>query len=79
MLPVMFTMKQKSNNTEFSESDQQIRQSNLLNQPLQVVNIGLENSRDDLVGQGIKVVQVDWTPPARGNAHLANLLSRLTD
>ena len=62
-----------------AEPDQPIRGSSLLEAPMQVVNIGLQKFADDLVGQGVEVVQVDWTPPARGNTRLANLLSRLMD
>ena len=52
---------------------------NLLEAPIRVVNIGLQKFADDLVGQDVEVVQVDWVPPARGNIRLANLLSRLMD
>ena len=52
---------------------------NLLEVPTRVVNIGLQKFADDLVGQNISVVQVDWVPPARGDTRLANLLSRLMD
>ena len=46
---------------------------------MRVVNIGLQKFADDLVGQDVEVVLVDWAPPARGNARLTNLLSRLMD
>ena len=51
----------------------------MLEAPIRVVNIGLQKFADDLVGQDIAVVQVDWAPPAQGNIRLANLLSRLMD
>ena len=51
----------------------------MLEVPMRVVNIGLQKFADDLVGQDVEVVQVDWAPPARGNTRLANLLSRLID
>ena len=51
----------------------------LLEAPMRVVNIGLQKFADDLAGQDVEVVQVDWAPPARGNTRLANLLSRLMD
>ena len=53
--------------------------SNLLEAPMRVVNIGLQKFADDLAGQDVEVVQVDWAPPARGNARLTNLLARLMD
>ena len=49
----------------------------LLSKPVKVINIGLERFASDLESQGTQVVQVDWAPPARGNARLAALLSKL--
>ena len=51
----------------------------MLEEPVQVINIGLKRFADDLISQGVQVVQVDWVPPARGNPRLINLLSRLMD
>ena len=62
-----------------AEPDQSSIGLNLLEAPIRVVNIGLRKFADDLVGQDVEVVQVDWAPPARGNTRLANLLSRLID
>ena len=62
-----------------AEPDQSSIGLNLLEAPIRVVNIGLQKFADDLVGQDVEVVQVDWAPPARGNIRLANLLSRLMD
>ena len=62
-----------------TELDQPSRKSGLLEAPMRVVSIGLQKFADDLVDQGVEVVQVDWAPPARGNIRLANLLSRLMD
>ena len=42
-----------------------------------VINIGLERFSTDLAATGVKVTQVDWQPPARGNPKLAALLSKL--
>ncbi len=44
-----------------------------------VVNIGLEGFARDLAGLGVPVVHVDWRPPAHGDVHLAELLSRLDE
>ena len=46
---------------------------------LQVVNIGLESFAKDLRAQGVAVVDLDWRPPAGGNARLAALLASLDD
>ena len=51
----------------------------LLNSPPQVINIGLASFADELTKQGTVVVHVDWSPPARGNVELANLLSKLSE
>ena len=49
----------------------------LLDGPPKVVNLGLESFTRDLQAQGVTVVQVDWAPPAGGDARLADLLSKL--
>lgn len=49
----------------------------LLEQPLKVINIGLEGFARDLDRRGVEVVHVDWTPPAGGDPELAKLLSKL--
>jgi Protein of unknown function (DUF1116) len=51
----------------------------LLSTPPRVVNIGLKGFALDLVQRGVPVVHVDWRPPARGDVHLAELLSRLDE
>jgi FdrA protein len=53
------------------------QEKSLIDGPLRVVNVGLESFARDLQGQGVEVVQVDWQPPAGGNAKLADLLSKL--
>ncbi len=50
---------------------------NLLSRPVKVVNIGLERFGKELESQGVPVVQVEWAPPAGGNAKLAALLAKL--
>ena len=49
----------------------------LLEQPLKVINIGLESFARDLERHGVEVVQVDWAPPAGGDPELADLLPKL--
>jgi hypothetical protein len=49
----------------------------LLSRPVEVVNVGLAGFAHDLAAQHVPVVQVDWTPPARGDAALAALLAQL--
>jgi len=49
----------------------------LLDEPLKIINIGLEGFARELKQQGIEVIQVDWAPPAGGDPKLADLLSKL--
>ncbi len=49
----------------------------LLEEPLKVVNVGLEGFARELNQQGVEVIQVDWAPPAGGDPKLADLLSKL--
>jgi hypothetical protein len=50
----------------------------VLDQPLRVVNLGLEVFAAELEAVGVTVVHVDWRPPAGGPA-VAALLARLDD
>ena len=49
-----------------------------LDQPLRVINVGLELFAEQLEAQGATVLQVDWRPPA-GGADIASLLAQLED
>jgi hypothetical protein len=49
----------------------------LFNQDLVVVNMGLESFADNLKKEGVRAIQVNWKPPAGGNAKMAALLARL--
>lgn len=49
----------------------------LFDQPLRVVNVGLEGFARELESQGVAVIQVDWRPPAGGDPKLADLLAKL--
>jgi hypothetical protein len=51
--------------------------NDLLAGPPRVVNVGLELFATDLAALGAKVVHVQWSPPAGGNARLAGLLDKL--
>jgi len=42
-----------------------------------VVNIGLEMFASNLAARGARVVHVQWSPPAGGDARLAGLLEKL--
>ena len=49
----------------------------LFEQPLDILTIGLDGFTEELTTQGIQVMQLDWRPPAQGDAELAELLSKL--
>ena len=51
--------------------------NDLLAAPPRIVNVGLELFAVDLAALGAKVVHVQWSPPAGGNAQLAGLLAKL--
>jgi len=48
-----------------------------MRQPLAGINAGLESFTKSLKDQGAAAIQVDWRPPAGGNAKLAALLERM--
>ena len=49
----------------------------LLNTELKVINIGAKTFYDSLLEQEVKVIHVDWHPPAGGDLDLAKLLEKL--
>lgn len=51
--------------------------NNLFTSPVKIINVGLPSFFADLRSQGITAVQVDWQPPAGGNAKVAALLDRV--
>lgn len=57
--------------------DKEKQSANLLKTPVNIVNVGLEGFARDIESHGALVVQVDWSPPARGDARLADLLAKL--
>ena len=58
-------------------SEDNSKPSDLLEQTLVIVNVGLEGFSTEMQARGVKVVHVDWRPPAGGDPELADLLSRL--
>jgi FdrA protein len=57
----------------------QIMKKDLLREPLQVINVGLEGFFRDLKKRGTPAVHVEWSPPAGGNRKMRDLLSKLGD
>ena len=49
----------------------------LFRQELRIINMGLETFADNLKGQDMEVVQMEWQPPAGGNDRLIALLEKL--
>jgi len=68
---------------DHTKGDAQIKEKpvpqSLLNGPPQVINLGLASFADELTKQGTAVVHEDWSPPARGDVELSNLLSKLSE
>ena len=57
--------------------DSKNRSAEILDNPVRVINVGLEGFARDLESQGVEVVHVAWSPPAGGDPDLAALLSKL--
>ena len=51
--------------------------ADLLNTPLAVINIGVEDFAEHLQVQDVPVVHVSWTPPAGGDPEMAAILEKL--
>jgi hypothetical protein len=51
--------------------------SDLLQQPLIVINVGLKGFAENLEKQEVEVIQVDWKPPAGGDQDMIDLLDEL--
>jgi hypothetical protein len=49
----------------------------LLEEEIKVINIGLQEFYGALLLQRVKVLHVDWRPPAQGDEEMLELLSRL--
>lgn len=49
----------------------------ILHEEIQVINIGLENFKEALEAQGVKVVHVNWQVPAKGDMKLVNILKKM--
>lgn len=60
-----------------TDIEEQTPLMHLLTQKPLVVNVGLDGFAEDLQKQGVSVVQLDWRPPAGGDAELADILSKL--
>ena len=53
--------------------------ASVLRDPVRVINIGLASFADDLRAEGVPVIDLDWRPPAGGNARLSALLADMED
>ena len=51
--------------------------TDLLHNPLIIVNIGLINFAESLLEQNAEVIHIDWEPPAGGDEEMINLLDEL--
>ena len=55
----------------------EIKGTDLLHNPLIIVNIGLINFAESLLEQNAEVIHIDWEPPAGGDEEMINLLDAL--
>ncbi len=51
--------------------------NDLFTSEMKVINMGLASFAQDLKEQQVKVIHVDWKPPAGGNQKMTSLLARL--
>ncbi|MCH7949385.1 MAG: hypothetical protein O6499_06815 [Candidatus Dadabacteria bacterium] len=51
--------------------------SDIIGQEIRVVNIGLDIFKEALEAQDVKVVQVDWEVPAKGDEKVINVLKKM--
>ncbi len=51
--------------------------TDLFKQELKVINIGLLSFKESLEDVGVKVIQVDWRPPAGGDEEVMDALKKL--
>ena len=51
--------------------------SELFNRELVVINMGLDSFADNLRKEEVKVLPMDWKPPAGGDKSLISLLEKL--
>ena len=49
----------------------------IFNKELKVINIGIQTFAQELERQGVKVVSIQWRPPASGDLEMLDLLDRL--
>lgn len=49
----------------------------MLDNPVRVINVGLDGFAIELELQGVDVTRVQWSPPAGGDEKLAALLGKL--
>ena len=51
--------------------------NDLFKQELVVINIGLESFAENLKKEKVRVIQMNWRPPAAGDKKLISLLAKL--
>ena len=52
--------------------------TDIIGQELKVINVGLDIFKDALDAQDVKVVQVDWEVPAKGDEKVINILKKMS-
>ena len=51
--------------------------SDILNQEIRVINMGLETFKEAFESQGVAVLHVNWRVPANGDMELINILKKM--
>lgn len=53
------------------------QENQITSSPLIVINLGLEDFAKNLEIQGVKVIRVNWKPPAGGDPEMIEILDLL--
>ena len=54
-----------------------MKKTDLLNEDILVINLGLENFVYSLRNQGVEVIEINWSPPAENDSVISDLLDEL--
>jgi FdrA protein len=57
--------------------DQETAMDRLLAEPVEAINLGVQDFADNLEAQGAQVVHVNWAPPAGGDPEIIAILDQI--
>jgi FdrA protein len=57
--------------------DQETAMDRLLADPVEAINLGVQDFAENLEAQGAQVIHVNWTPPAGGDPEIIAILDQI--